>query len=73
MKEKEYNHIQKYGRNMDGSISAFKKKDEDNEKVKKRLEDFFKKKKETWKQCKRRVDAEKAETPQKCLSLLDKT
>lgn len=46
--EKESRFIQKYGQNEDGSLKAWKHIENDQEKTKKRLSEFFKKRVERW-------------------------
>lgn len=53
---REKSFIQKYGRNEDGSISAFKHIESEEEKEKKRIKEFFKKRVEKWAHDKKRVD-----------------
>lgn len=67
---RETQFIQKYANNEEGALTAWKHKEEDEDKTKKRLTEFFKKRVERWSMEKHRVDERRAEVPQKCLDIL---
>ena len=67
---RESQFIQKYADNEEAALAARKHKEEDEDKTKKRLTEFFKKRVERWSMEKHRVDERKAEVPQKCLNIL---
>jgi hypothetical protein len=60
LEKREHGFIQKYGRNEDGSLKAWGHIEEEGEKTKKRLNEFFKKRVEHWAHEKKRVDEAKA-------------
>lgn len=68
--DRESKHIQQYGKNEDTSIKAWKHIAADNSKTAKRIGEFFKQRVDKWSIEKRRNDARKAETPDKCLKIL---
>jgi hypothetical protein len=56
LEKREHSFIQKYGRNEDGSLSAFHHIEEEGDKTKKRLNEFFKRRVEKWAHDKKCVD-----------------
>ena len=66
LKERENKFIQKFGKNETTSLKAFEHKEDENEKVKKRIREKLKKDNEKWLEEKRRIDEQKAEGPSKC-------
>lgn len=63
MKNQEHRYIQIYCDDLDQSNQAFKFKDTMNNKEKERIEKFFKKRTEKWKEHKYRVDEDKKRIP----------